>query len=217
MVARDVSAALFQKSFRIKDLGDFRACIIDADWVRCADTTQSPCPTSTNPIRTTCAGASASPTWGAHVLIFARRQERQVAQRGCAGRSRIRPASLNGRSTQLGPTAPLHHTMTRLFADAMGTVDNASLLRWRSLDSVVVLLALADFAKQDNTYVPEKAAGSTRWHASVLGRDFELLLTGPKFWNTRERVGGGGAVDLSIHLTGFNFVKATALLSERRL
>lgn len=96
-------------------------------------------------------------------------------------------------------------------------VDKASLERWRSLDAVVVLQALADHAKPDPTYSPIKTQCSTRWYANVNGQDFELLLTGPKFWNTRQAVGGGGAVDLVIHLTGTDFKDAVRLLKQRGL
>lgn len=75
-----------------------------------------------------------------------------------------------------------------------------------------MLEALADHAKRDPTYVPVKTRQSSRWHANVNGRDFELLLTGPKFWNTRGAVGGGGAIDLAIHLAGVDFKGAVRLL-----
>ena len=96
-------------------------------------------------------------------------------------------------------------------------VDKASLERWRSLDSVLVLQAIADHAKPDLTYSPIKTQRSSRWHANVNGQDFELLLTGAKFWNTRQAVGGGGAIDLVIHLTGANFKDAVRLLNRRGL
>jgi hypothetical protein len=96
-------------------------------------------------------------------------------------------------------------------------VDKSSLSRWRSLDAHIVLEALADYAKKDATYRPVTSAQSSRWHANLNGRDFELLLTGPKFWDTRQAVGGGGAVDLAIHLTGKNFRAAIRLLKSHAL
>lgn len=96
-------------------------------------------------------------------------------------------------------------------------VDKALLERWRSLGAVVVLQALADHAKPDPTYSPTKTRSSSRWHANVNGQDFELLVTGPKFWNTRQAVGGGGAIDLVIHLTGADFKDAARLLKQRGL
>jgi hypothetical protein len=99
----------------------------------------------------------------------------------------------------------------------MAAVDNSSLERWRSLDAVRVLQVIADHAKRDASFVPAKAANTQRWHASVSGQDFELLLTGPKFWDTRENVGGGGAVDLAMHVTRLKFKAAVRLLTERRV
>jgi hypothetical protein len=99
----------------------------------------------------------------------------------------------------------------------MPAVDNSLLERWRSLDAAIVVRTLADYAKPDPTYVPVKARHSQRWHANVRGRDFELLLTGPKFWDTRLDVGGGGAIDLTMHLAGVDFKGAVRLLKQLEL
>lgn len=56
-----------------------------------------------------------------------------------------------------------------------------------------------------------------RWHATAAGRGFELLLCGPKFFDTRARTGGGGAVDLAMHLWATNFRGAVSLLRQRRI
>ncbi len=96
-------------------------------------------------------------------------------------------------------------------------MDNSALERWRSLDAVSVLQVIAEHAKRDASFVPAKLASTERWHASVDGQDFELLLTGPKFWDTRENIGGGGAVDLAMHLTRLKFKAAVRLLAERRV
>lgn len=92
-------------------------------------------------------------------------------------------------------------------------MDNFTLERWRSLDAARVLAALAEHAKLDAAYVPATSTLSTRWHATVGGQDFELLLTGPKFWDTRNATGGGGAVDLVMHLERLSFKKAAARLA----
>lgn len=99
----------------------------------------------------------------------------------------------------------------------MSTVDNSALERWRALDAVFVLEVLADHAKADVTYVPQRQNTSTRWHARCDGREFELLLTGPKFWDTRSQAGGGGAVDLVMHLKACSFKQAVAWLRQSQL
>lgn len=91
-------------------------------------------------------------------------------------------------------------------------MDKSLLSRWRELPAVDVLTALADHAKRDVTYVALKSPLSSRWHARYGSHEFELLLTGPKFWDARERKGGGGAVDLTMHLARVDFSGAVRLL-----
>lgn len=87
-------------------------------------------------------------------------------------------------------------------------MDNSNLERLRQLAARGALLALADYAKQDETFVPVKDPRTERWHARVDACEFELLLTGPKFWDVRQSVGGGGAIDLAIHLFDCTFKEA---------
>ena len=61
---------------------------------------------------------------------------------------------------------------------------------------------LAIHVKADPTYVPVKARDSRRWHVCTVRGEFELLTTGPKWFDTRARQGGGGAIDLAMHLLG---------------
>lgn len=92
-------------------------------------------------------------------------------------------------------------------------VDDATLERWRSLDALFVLARLDCYAKRDITYHPTKANKTSRYHVSANGRDWELLLTGPKFWDTRAEKGGGGAIDLTMHLFGLDFKRALRKLN----
>lgn len=96
-------------------------------------------------------------------------------------------------------------------------MDNSSLGRWRELDAVTALMALADHAKADRTYTPVKSPKTSRWHVSCGGHDFELLLTGPKFWDTRSETGGGGAIDLAMHLHCCSFKEAAERLKRSGL
>lgn len=99
----------------------------------------------------------------------------------------------------------------------MSSVDNLSLSRWRSLNARAALCELADHIKEDRTYRPIGAVGTERLHVSAGGHDWELLVSGPKFFDTRTRQGGGGAVDLAMHLFGLPFKGAVSLLQERGL
>lgn len=85
------------------------------------------------------------------------------------------------------------------------------------MDSSRCLEALADHAKEDLSFQPRADQRTTRWHAYVAGQDVELLCTGPKFWDMRAERGGGGAVDLVMHLFRLDFKHAVALLKERAL
>lgn len=97
------------------------------------------------------------------------------------------------------------------------TVDNSDLERWRSLPSTLVLSGLADHTKQDQAFEPTKSSGTSRWHATAQGRDFEILCTREKFFDTRASVGGGGAIDLAMHLLSLDFKGAVRVLRTKGL
>jgi hypothetical protein len=94
-------------------------------------------------------------------------------------------------------------------------VDNSVLMRWRALDAAHLLDCLADHAKPDASYVPTTSLQTTRWHARFGSREFELLCSGPKFFDTRTNKGGGGAVDLVTYCMGLDFKAAVRFLEER--
>ena len=83
---------------------------------------------------------------------------------------------------------------------------------YRSMDSAVVLPLLTDHCKQDRDFTALKNVHTHRWHVSVSGRDYEILTTGAKWFDTRANVGGGGAIDLAMHLQRLNFKQAIAKL-----
>ncbi len=89
--------------------------------------------------------------------------------------------------------------------------------RLRGLDAHTVLPLVCVHAKRDVTFVPLKSAASQRWHCCVGGSEFELLLTGPKWFDTRARHGGGGAIDLVMVLLSLPFVDAVRLLISKGL
>ena len=99
----------------------------------------------------------------------------------------------------------------------MGAVDKITLTRWREMDAIVVLRSVADHAKEDRSFHPRASPQTSRWHARVAGREWELLCTGPKFWDVRAEQGGGGALDLAMYLYGLSFKAAVALLKEKCL
>jgi hypothetical protein len=92
-----------------------------------------------------------------------------------------------------------------------------TLTRWRTLDAAAVLRAIADHVKQDAEFRPRQSQDTTRWHVSVAGHDYEILCTGARFLDTRANRGGGGAVDLVMHVLGVDFKRAVKVLQDRRL
>ncbi len=93
-----------------------------------------------------------------------------------------------------------------------GPVDNFELKRWRCLDATEVLGRICTYAKRDPTFTPRSCLQTTRWHCSVEGAEYELLCNGAKFYDTRAGIGGGGAVDLAMHLKQLAFKPAARLL-----
>ena len=94
----------------------------------------------------------------------------------------------------------------------MARVSRAELAAMQAMDAKTVLLKFADHAKPDPTFQAISSKHTSRWHARVLSRDFELLLNGPKFYDTRQKLGGGGGIDLVMHLFQINFRQAVEQL-----
>ena len=97
------------------------------------------------------------------------------------------------------------------------SVDNLTLERWRAIDALLVLEKLGCFVKVDHTFEPLTAYDTQRYHVNADGQDFELLLQGSKFFDTRLQRGGGGAVDLVMHVRHVEFKGATELLRRMAL
>lgn len=97
---------------------------------------------------------------------------------------------------------------------AKRAVDNSTLDRLRSVPVLKCLKALGAFVKVDLDYVPTTANTTQRVHVNVAGYDWELLVDGLKFYDTRAKVGGGGSVDLVMHLWGVPFKEAVRMLTE---
>lgn len=95
--------------------------------------------------------------------------------------------------------------------------DPVLLERLRNLDCARVLAVIDGHFKQDRSFVPVKNKNTQRWYCGTARGDFELLITGSKWFNTRQRKGGGGAIDLVMALTGCSFVDAVHVLLDRGL
>ncbi len=88
----------------------------------------------------------------------------------------------------------------------------ATLTRLREMPASDVLALLAIHVKLDPTYTPIKDDQSRRWHANTVRGEFEIVTTGAKWYDTRARRGGGGAIDMTMHVLGVSFVDAVKRL-----
>ena len=95
--------------------------------------------------------------------------------------------------------------------------DTVTLARLQAIPAEVALVRLATEVKPDRTFRPNKDSASRRWQVLTERGDFEILTTGPKWYDTRARRGGGGAIDLAMHLLGLGFVDAVRHLTEWRM
>ncbi|MBI5277793.1 MAG: hypothetical protein HY854_15180 [Burkholderiales bacterium] len=90
----------------------------------------------------------------------------------------------------------------------------ATLTRLREMPAGEALALLAIDVKADPTYLPLKTDHSRRWHVHTTRGEFEILTTGPKWYDMRTHQGGGGAIDLAMHVLGLSFVDAVKHLTR---
>lgn len=96
----------------------------------------------------------------------------------------------------------------------MAAVDNLELTRLRSLLALQTLNLVAEHVKIDQTFKPSREDGTQRVYVRAAGVEWEFLVNGAKFFDTRARFGGGGAIDLVMHLRGVPFKKAVSVLKQ---
>lgn len=96
----------------------------------------------------------------------------------------------------------------------MDKFSDAELQRLRTIPCGQLFPFLCDHFKEDRDFTPVKSGHTERWHVQAGGHDFEILVTGPKFFDTRAGKGGGGAVDLAMHLLGLPFKRAIRKLHD---
>lgn len=94
--------------------------------------------------------------------------------------------------------------------------DEATLRQLREMPASDALALLAIHVKADPSYVPVKSDRSRRWHVRTARGEFEILTTGCQWYDMRGRCGGGGAIDLAMHVRGLSFVDAVKQLIRER-
>lgn len=86
------------------------------------------------------------------------------------------------------------------------------LARLRDMPVADTLDLLGVYWKRDPDFRPMKDKATVRLNVSIGGGGVELLATGPKWYDTRAEKGGGGAIDLTMHLLRLDFVSAVKRL-----
>lgn len=89
----------------------------------------------------------------------------------------------------------------------------ATLAQLRETPSDAALALLAIHHKADPTFKPLKDPRSRRWHIRTACGEFEIVTTGLKWYDPRARKGGGGAIDLAMHIRQVSFVEAVRILT----
>jgi hypothetical protein len=89
----------------------------------------------------------------------------------------------------------------------------AALAALRSMTPQQTLDRLGLGWKRDPDFRPQKDSRTVRLYVTVGGQVVELLATGIKWFDPRSQKGGGGAIDLAMHLCGLDFVGAVKRLS----
>jgi hypothetical protein len=67
--------------------------------------------------------------------------------------------------------------------------------------------------KRDPDFSPTKNPATTRLYVTVGAGVVELVVTGARWYDSRAKRGGGGAIDLTMHLLHLPFVDAVKRLS----
>lgn len=94
--------------------------------------------------------------------------------------------------------------------------DDARIEYLRGVPVLDVLDALGMYWKRDATFNPLKDKTTVRVHVSLGGAVVELLATGAKWYDVQNELGGGGAIDLAMHLLRLDFVSAVKRLNGLR-
>jgi hypothetical protein len=95
--------------------------------------------------------------------------------------------------------------------------DDAKLSRLRGGFVTDALTRLGLHWKIDSDFQPTKNAKTKRLYVSVGSCVAELLLTDQKWYGVRSERGGGGYLDLAMHLSSLDIVRAVKVLTAREI
>ncbi len=115
-------------------------------------------------------------------------------------------------SSGVSSSGSLKKSASECAANGRAPLSGLSELREVPLSSALELLGI--HRKADSTFAALKVARTERWHVSTSQADFELIITGRLWFDTRARKGGAGALDLVMHVLELSCGGATRLLRE---
>lgn len=98
--------------------------------------------------------------------------------------------------------------MTRPARKPRHRFDDELITRFRVMTVEKAALLLGLYCKKDLHYESTTHKNSTCYHISKDGEVFEVIVTQLKWFSTRRGIGGGGAIDLTMHLYGEPFKAA---------
>lgn len=84
----------------------------------------------------------------------------------------------------------------------------------RKLPCDTVLLAITTYLKEDRDFHPIKSLKTRRWHFKHSNSEFEMITNGEKWFNTRTKQSGAGAIDLVMYLDSCTFMQAIIILRQ---
>lgn len=91
--------------------------------------------------------------------------------------------------------------------------DEELITRFRVMTVEQTARVLGLYCKQDKDYESSHYRNSKCFHISKDGEVFEIIVSQLKWYSTHRRFGGGGGIDLTIHLYGESFKAALTRLS----
>lgn len=95
----------------------------------------------------------------------------------------------------------------------MGRMTDEEVTKARAVPLLETLEVLGYYVSKDSAFEPRKTKRTISVFISNDADVRELIITGEKWYDKREQVGGGGAIDLVMHLRKLSFSRAVRLLS----
>ncbi|KPY55670.1 hypothetical protein [Pseudomonas amygdali] len=91
--------------------------------------------------------------------------------------------------------------------------DDELITRFRVMTVEQIARILGLYCKQDKEYESSHYRNAKCFHISKDGEVFEIIVSQLKWYSTHRRCGGGGGIDLTMHIFGESFKAALTRLA----